>query len=92
MTSSKKDDELERLEISLLVDGVYQHYGCDFRNYAYASLRRRVWNVVRSERLGTVTGLLERVLHETQKRLESLRNGWLRDLVCAGATCVRGIV
>ncbi len=65
MTSSKKDDELERLEISLLVDGVYQHYGCDFRNYAYASLRRRVWNVVRSERLGTVTGLLERVLHDS---------------------------
>lgn len=65
MTNSKKDDELERLEISLLVDGVYQHYGCDFRNYAYASLRRRVWNVVRSERLGTVTGLLERILHDS---------------------------
>lgn len=65
MTSSKKEDELERLEISLLVDGVYQHYGCDFRNYAYASLRRRVWNVVRSERLGTVTGLLERILHDS---------------------------
>lgn len=64
MTSAKKEDELERLEISLLVDGVYKHYGCDFRNYAYASLRRRVWNVVRSERLGTVTGLLERVLHD----------------------------
>lgn len=64
MSSSKKDDELERLEIALLVDGVYQHYGCDFRNYAYASLRRRVWNVVRSERLGTVTSLLDRILHD----------------------------
>ena len=64
MSSAKQEDELERLEISLLVEGVYQHYGCDFRNYAYASLRRRVWNVVRSERLGTVTGLLERVLHD----------------------------
>ena len=50
MTSAKKEDELERLEIQLLVEGVYQQYGCDFRNYAYASLRRRVWNVVRSER------------------------------------------
>jgi chemotaxis protein methyltransferase CheR len=64
MTSTKQDDELERLEISLLVEGVYQHYGCDFRNYAYASLRRRVWNVVQSEHLGTVSGLLERILHD----------------------------
>src|SRR3569832_2527591 len=64
MSSLQKEDELEKLEISLLVEGVYQHYGFDFRDYAYASLRRRVWNVVRSERLGTVTSLLERVLHD----------------------------
>lgn len=64
MTSAKKEDELERLEIQLLVEGVYQQYGCDFRNYAYASLRRRVWNVVRSEHLTTVTGLLEQILHD----------------------------
>ena len=62
--TAKRDDELERLEIALLVDGVYQHYGCDFRDYAYASLRRRIWNVVNSEHLGTVTGLLERILHD----------------------------
>ena len=60
----KKDDERERLEINLLVEGVYQNYGCDFRDYAYASLRRRVWNVVRTENLNTVTGLLERILHD----------------------------
>lgn len=57
-------DDLERLEINLLVEGVYQHYGCDFRDYAYASLRRRVWNVVHSEHLGTVTSLLDRILHD----------------------------
>ena len=62
--SEKKDDERERLEINLLVEGVYQNYGCDFRDYAYASLRRRVWNVVRTENLNTVTGLLERILHD----------------------------
>lgn len=64
MDGTQKEDELERLEIKLLVDGVYQHYGCDFRNYAYASLRRRVWNVVQSEQLSSVTGLLERILHD----------------------------
>ena len=65
MSRAKKSDELERLEINLLVEGVYQHYGCDFRDYAYASLRRRVWNVVRSEQLETVTARLDRVLRVT---------------------------
>ena len=64
MSTAHKSDELERLEINLLVEGVYQHYGFDFRDYAYASLRRRVCNVVRAEKLSSVTGLLERVLHE----------------------------
>lgn len=64
MSREKKDDELERLEITLLMEGVYQNYGCDFRDYAYASLRRRVWNVVRSEKLESITALLDRVLHD----------------------------
>jgi chemotaxis protein methyltransferase CheR len=64
MSTAQKSDELERLEISLLVEGLYKQYGFDFRDYAYASLRRRVGNVVRSEKLKSVTGLLERVLHD----------------------------
>lgn len=61
---SAKEDERERVEIDLLVEGIFRVYGCDFRDYAYASLRRRVWNVVRSEGLETVTQLLNRVLHD----------------------------
>ena len=34
--------DLERLEIELLLEGVYRHYGFDFRSYAYASIRRRL--------------------------------------------------
>lgn len=36
------DDELIDLEIKLLMEGVYQVYGYDFRDYAEASLRRRL--------------------------------------------------
>lgn len=61
---SAKEDEREKVEIDLLVEGIFRVYGCDFRDYAYASLRRRVWNVVRSEGLETVTQLLNRVLHD----------------------------
>ena len=35
-------DELINLEIKLLMDGVYQVYGYDFREYSEASLRRRL--------------------------------------------------
>jgi chemotaxis protein methyltransferase CheR len=58
------DPALERVEIELLLEGVYRHYGFDFRSYAYASLRRRVWKRVGAERLRTVSALTERVLHE----------------------------
>ena len=41
--------DLERLEIELLLEGVYRHYGFDFRSYAYASIRRRLWKRVEGE-------------------------------------------
>lgn len=58
------DPELERIEIALLLEGVYRHYGFDFRSYAYSSIRRRVWKRIHAEALTTVTQLQERVLHD----------------------------
>lgn len=57
-------DDLEVLEISLLTEAVHRRYGLDYRNYAYASLRRRVWNAVRAEGATTVIGLLDRVIRD----------------------------
>ena len=56
--------ELESLELQLLLEGVYRQYGFDFREYAPASLKRRVWRRVYAERLQTITALLEKVLHD----------------------------
>jgi chemotaxis protein methyltransferase CheR len=56
---------LERLEIELLLEGVHRHYGYDFRSYAYASLKRRLWKYIEGENLSTISGLQERVLHDT---------------------------
>jgi chemotaxis protein methyltransferase CheR len=56
--------EIEALELQLLLDGVYRRYGFDFREYAPASLKRRVWRRVQAEQAGSITGLLERVLHD----------------------------
>ncbi len=57
------EPELETLEIELLLEVIFCHYGYDFRNYAPASLKRRIWSAVKSEGLMTVSGLQEKVLH-----------------------------
>jgi len=56
--------EIEQIEISLLTEGVFRRYGIDFRNYAYPSLRRRVWNMARAEKVQTISALQEKVLHD----------------------------
>lgn len=56
--------DLERLEIELLLEGIYRHYGFDFRNYAFSSIRRRVLYRMKVEKLESITALLDRILHE----------------------------
>ncbi len=53
------------LELTLLLDAVYRVTGYDFREYAPATLKRRVADRVRAEAVTTITGLLERVLHDS---------------------------
>lgn len=57
--------ELEAVEVKLLTEGIYQHYGFDFRDYSLPSLKRRIWKRVYAEGLSTVSGLQERVLHDS---------------------------
>jgi chemotaxis protein methyltransferase CheR len=56
----------EDLEVDLLLEAVYREYGFDFRQYARASIRRRLWKRVYAEHLETISGLLERVLHDSE--------------------------
>jgi chemotaxis protein methyltransferase CheR len=63
-SSPEEQLETEALELQLLLEGVYRKYGFDFREYAPASLKRRVWRRVHAEQAGTIAGLLDRVLHD----------------------------
>src|SRR6478672_9129508 len=65
------DPDLEHLEIELLLEGVFRHYGFDFRSYAYASIRRRLWKRVEGEELHTISELAARILHD-QDAMERL--------------------
>ena len=57
--------ELENIEIALLLEGVFQHSGYDFRSYAPSSIRRRIHDCVRAERVATISALQARVLHDS---------------------------
>lgn len=57
---------LERLEIELLLEGVFRHYGHDFRSYAFTSLRRRLRKRLEAEGLPTFSALQDRLLHDPQ--------------------------
>jgi chemotaxis protein methyltransferase CheR len=55
---------VEEIELELLLEGIYRHYGFDFRNYALSSLRRRVWNFIRDEHVGSISLLQDHILHD----------------------------
>lgn len=55
---------VEDIEISLLLEGIFHKYGYDFRDYAPASIRRRILGLLASEGLKTISALQDRVLHD----------------------------
>src|SRR5918994_1667776 len=57
-------DDVEEIELSLLLEAVYRKYGFDFREYAPASLRRRVWRRIYAENLATISALQDKLLHD----------------------------
>jgi chemotaxis protein methyltransferase CheR len=59
------DSQLEKMEIELLLEAIYRHYGFDFRSYAFSSIRRRIWKRINAEGLNNVTALQERILHDS---------------------------
>jgi chemotaxis protein methyltransferase CheR len=57
-------NQLEDIEIRLLLEGVFEQYGYDFREYAPASLKRRIRKYINDERLLTISGAQEKILHD----------------------------
>ncbi len=57
-------DELASIELSLLLEAMLRWRGYDFRDYAPATLKRRVAERMRAENVDTISGLQERFLHD----------------------------
>jgi chemotaxis protein methyltransferase CheR len=59
-------DEVERIELDLLLEAIFRRYGFDFREYAPASLRRRVGRRMKHEGVTTVSALQDLLLRDPQ--------------------------
>lgn len=51
-------------EVKLLLEAIYEKYSYDFRGYALASVKRRLGTALGQFRIDSVSGLLERVIHD----------------------------
>jgi chemotaxis protein methyltransferase CheR len=56
--------DVEEIEVALLLEAIYRGYGFDFREYAPASLKRRLWRRAHAEGVETISALQARVLHD----------------------------
>jgi len=64
MSAPATGNQLEDIEIELLLEGMYRHYGVDFRNYSPASLKRRIRESMQQEKVATISGFQEKILHD----------------------------
>jgi chemotaxis protein methyltransferase CheR len=55
---------LEQIEIDLLLEGLYQLYGDDFRGYERSSLKRKLLAFMQAEGLKTISALQALVMHD----------------------------
>jgi chemotaxis protein methyltransferase CheR len=62
--SLAQEHQTESLEVELLLEGIAERYGYDFRGYSRSSLLRRVRQAARREGVATISALQDRVLHQ----------------------------
>ncbi len=58
------EQDIEDIEIQLLLEAIMHRYGYDFRNYAPASLRRRVRLIAEKEGVKSISALQVNILRE----------------------------
>jgi chemotaxis protein methyltransferase CheR len=59
-------EKIEDIEIRLLLEAIYDRYHYDFRNYAVASVKRRLRQAREQMGFATISAIQERVLHDPE--------------------------
>jgi len=60
----KDENRTSDLELDLLLEAIRRQYGYDFKEYAPASLKRRLTNILGKHRLQSLSELQHRILHD----------------------------
>ena len=59
-----EDIETQNIELQLLLQAIYLKYGYDFRNYAKASIKRRIQHRMLKEGIGSLSAMQHKVLYD----------------------------
>ncbi|NQY11544.1 MAG: protein-glutamate O-methyltransferase CheR [Flavobacteriales bacterium] len=59
----KTKEEIENIEITQLLEAVYQIYGYDFRQYARSTVKRRIKHRMEMNCISHITSLTEQIIH-----------------------------
>ena len=59
-------DEIEKIELELFLEAIYQRYGYDFRHYARASARRRARHILTKSGCKNISELIPLLLHNEE--------------------------
>lgn len=59
-----KASKTQRIEITLLLEAVFQRYGYDFRGYSRGSIERRVRQFLGKSGCGTISKMIPKLLHD----------------------------
>ncbi|MCP5006571.1 MAG: protein-glutamate O-methyltransferase CheR, partial [Planctomycetes bacterium] len=59
-----KKKDIQDFEINQLLDAIFFRYGYDFRNYARASMERRIFNRVNLAGLDSVSEMIPKIMND----------------------------
>ena len=62
----KYTSEVENLEIELLLQAIKRLHGIHLQDGSGTPIRKRIWEAIRKEKVGTVSSLQERLLHDPE--------------------------
>lgn len=63
---SMADEAVESIEIQLLVEGIFQRYGFDFRHFAPTPFKRRLRYCMREHGVRSISAFQEKILYDPQ--------------------------
>jgi chemotaxis protein methyltransferase CheR len=69
----KRDTSVEDIEVELLLEGIFQRFGVDFRDFQRAKLKRKLHHLMQEMGITTISALQNNVMHDSETSSALLR-------------------